>query len=177
MTALRHFATADASPACLSEIRRLVDAAFGDRFTDDDWDHALGGRHVVALDGGRVVAHAAVVPRVIEVSGRPFRTGFVEAVATDAARQGEGIGSTVMDEINAIVRSRFELGALSTGRVSFYERLGWERWQGPTYARYGTDIVRTYDEDGYVFVLRFGPSAGIDLAAPISCESRPGDDW
>jgi hypothetical protein len=43
--------------------------------------------------------------------------------------------------------------------------------------RCGDDLVRTPDEDAGIMVLRFGPSAGVDLAAPISCEARTGDDW
>ena len=53
----------------------------------------------------------------------------------------------------------FELGALATGRWSFYERLGWERWRGPTFARDGDEVIRTEDDDDAVMVLRFGPSA------------------
>ena len=70
-----------------------------------------------------------------------------------------------------------DLGALSTGSPGFYGRLGWERWRGPTYVRRGDDLVRTPDEDAGIMVLRFGPSAGVDLAAPISSEARAGDDW
>jgi aminoglycoside 2'-N-acetyltransferase I len=75
------------------------------------------------------------------------------------------------------VRESFELGGLSTAHHHFYERLGWERWQGPTYVRDGDDVIRTEEEDDGVMVLRFGPSATIDLTAPITCEARPGDDW
>jgi hypothetical protein len=32
-------------------------------------------------------------------------------------------------------------------------------------------------EDDGVMVLRFGPSAAIDLHASMSCDERPGDDW
>lgn len=52
----------------------------------------------------------------------------------------------------------------------------WERWQGPTFARDGAELIRTEEDEG-VMVLRFGPSESIDLRAPISCEARAGDDW
>ena len=32
--------------------RALLDEAFGGDFDDDDWEHALGGMHAVAFDGG-----------------------------------------------------------------------------------------------------------------------------
>jgi aminoglycoside 2'-N-acetyltransferase I len=146
-------------------------------FSDEDWAHTVGGRHVVVADNGIVVAHAAVVPRVLDVGGRPFHTGYLEGVATAPGRQREGIGSIAMTQASAVVRRDFELGALSTGRHAFYERLGWERWQGPTWVRRGTELVRTEDEDDGVMVLRFGPSNDIDRTAPITCEARSGDDW
>jgi aminoglycoside 2'-N-acetyltransferase I len=124
-----------------------------------------------------VLAHAAVVPRQLEVAGRPLRTGYVEAVATDPSRQGEGLGSLVLAEATALVRSEYEFGALSSGLHAFYARHGWERWRGPTFARHGGQAIRTEEDDDGVMVLRFGPSAAIDLTAPLSCEGRRGDDW
>lgn len=165
----------------LDAARALCVAAFaGDpdgEFEDDDWLHALGGWHVVVVEGGTVVAHAAVVPRTIHVAGTPFRTGYVEAVATQPGRHGEGLGSLAMIEIGEIIRREFELGALGTGRWSFYERMGWERWQGPTFVQVDGVDIRTEDDDDGVMVLRFGPSAGIDRRRPIACEQRPGDVW
>ncbi len=75
------------------------------------------------------------------------------------------------------LRREFELGALSTSRHSFYERLGWERGRGPTFVRHGRQLVRTQGEDDGVMVLRFGRSTEVDLDRSISCEARNGDDW
>jgi hypothetical protein len=82
-----------------------------------------------------------------------------------------------MTEANRVVRSTFELGALSTGLWDFYERCGWERWRGPTFVRHGDEIVRTADDDDGIMVLRFGRSGSADLTAAIACERRAGDDW
>lgn len=171
------FRTTDASRNCLDQMRDLFFTAFDERFTEQDWNHTLGGWHFVINEDGFVVAHAAVVRRLIEVAGRSFDAGYVEGVATHPSRQREGLGSLVMGEVARLIRSDFEMGALSTGVRGFYEDLGWERWQGPTYARHGSDLVRTEGEDGGVMVLPCGASQDIDLTAPISCESRPGDDW
>ena len=43
-------------------LRALLGRAFGAGFTDDDWDHALGGTHVLGELAGALVAHASVVP-------------------------------------------------------------------------------------------------------------------
>jgi aminoglycoside 2'-N-acetyltransferase I len=175
--AIRAFTTAAPSEDLLREIRGLLTAAFDGGFSDEDWEHTVGGRHVVVVDNGVVQTHAAVVPRVLHVADRPLRTGYVEGVATAAARRGEGLGSRAMAAASELIRSEFEMGALSTGRHSFYARLGWERWRGPTFARHGPDAIRTEDDDDGLMVLRFGPSRGIDLGAPITCEARRGDDW
>ena len=171
------FTTADASGERLAQIRRLLRTAFEGTFSEEDWEHTLGGWHVVVTDGGVAIAHAAVVSRVLDVADKPFRTGYVEGVATDPARQREGFGSQTMAEVSRLILGEFEMGALSTSVHEFYERLGWERWQGPTYVRHGSKVVRTEDEDNSVMVLRFGPSKDIDLTASISCSSRLGDDW
>lgn len=170
------FATAEAPPGLLDQVRGLLEDAFAD-FNDDAWDHALGGDHVVMTDGGRIVAHGAVVPRTLFVGDLPFAGGYLEAVATAPDRQGEGLGSTLAAGLIAIVRSDFAMGALATGRHSFYEHLGWERWQGPTGVLVERTTVRTPDDDDAVMVLRHGASATIDLASPITCQARPGEPW
>ncbi len=169
--------TADTSRVRLKQIHALLVTAFGDTFTPEDWEHTLGGWHVTVVEAGAVVAHAAVTARTLHINNQVFRSGYVEGVATMPARQGRGLGSMVMSEATNVVRTNFELGALSTGRHGFYERLGWERWRGPTFVRRGSRVVRTPDEDAGVMVLRFGTSQTVDLAAGISCEDRRGDDW
>jgi aminoglycoside 2'-N-acetyltransferase I len=177
MSGVRVLSTAEVPAAELAASRRLMDAAFDD-FTDDDWRHALGGWHAVISRADAVVAHAAVVPRLIVVGGRDFHAGYVEAVAVRPDLQGTGLGSRVMVAVNDVVRARFDLGVLSTGEWHFYERLGWERWQGPAFVR-GRDrvLTRAEDEDDGVMVLRVTASATLDLAAPIACDERDGDSW
>jgi aminoglycoside 2'-N-acetyltransferase I len=169
--------SADAGPVLLARLRALCDRAFGDAYSDDDWHNALGGVHLVAWAGAEPVAHAAVVRRTLEVDGQPIETGYVEAVATDPARQGQGHGSAVMRAANEHIRATYPLGALSTGRWDLYGRLGWERWRGRTWVRDGTELRRTEDDDDGIMVLRFGSTAGLELSAPIVCRARPGDDW
>ena len=161
-------------------LRDLLWAAFpvGDEgFTEDDWQHALGGQHFVLEKDGVIASHASVVERELHVADRPIRTGYVEAVATAPGVQRQGLGSAVMREATAYIREAFELGALGTGEHSFYERLGWRTWQGPTYVRTPDGQRRTPDDDGYILVLTTPTSPQIELSAPISCEWRPGDVW
>jgi len=162
-------------------VRALMGEAFGsdpeERFTDEDWAHALGGTHVVARLGDEIVGHASVVPRTLFVGPDVWATGYVEAVAVRPDQQGRGIGTRLMDEVEDLVRRGYELGALGTGRIAFYTRLGWQVWLGPTHVVRAERWERSPDEDGYVLVLRHGPSADLPLHGPIACEERPGDDW
>jgi hypothetical protein len=53
-------------------------------------------------------------------------------------------------------------------------RVGWRRWQGPTYV-VDTEWRRTPDEDDGVMALEV--AAVLDLTAPIAVERRPGGSW
>lgn len=160
-----------------TQIRALLVKAFEGDFSDDDWSHTLGGWHVIARDNG-IVAHAALVERILEVGGRSFRVGYVEGVATEPSKRRQGLGATVMRRIGQLLEEvEFQLGVLSTSSHAFYERLGWERWQGPTFVRHDDHVVRTADEDDGIMVLRYGAAGNLDLGLPLCCESRAGDDW
>ena len=177
---LRQLPTTALAPEELRALRAVMDAAFGtgeEAFGDDDWVHALGGQHFVLDLDGEILSHASVVERVLEIDGRPLRTGYVEAVATAPARQGAGLGSLVMAEVNAYIRDGFELGALGTGRHQFYERQGWRTWTGPSAVRTPEGDRPTPDDDGYIMVLATPTSPPLDLSVAISCEWRPGDVW
>ena len=174
-------ASADLTTAEVAAIRGVLQRAFTAKpdgtFSDEDWVHALGGVHIVLDVDGRIAAHAAVVERELHVDGRPVRTGYVEAVATEPGEQGRGLGSIVMAEAADVIAAGFELGALSTGSPGFYERLGWRRWTGPSFVRTAAGLVRTAQDDDGILLLDLPGSPPIDPAVPISCEDRAGDVW
>jgi aminoglycoside 2'-N-acetyltransferase I len=178
---LRILRTDELTDAEVARIRGVMLAAFGtdpdEAFTDDDWAHAEGGRHIVLDLDDEVITHAAVVERELHVAGRPLRTGYVEAVATAPSHDGRGYGSQVMEAVNAHIRDTYELGALGTGRFHFYERLGWERWRGRAFVRGPRGLEGTPDEEGFILVLRTPRSPSFDLDGDLSCEWRPGDVW
>ena len=178
---VRRSSTEDLTTLEVAAIRDLLVAAFGtdeeEAFTDDDWEHAVGGVHFVCDLGGEIVAHASVVERTLHVGAQALHTGYVEAVATAPDRQGAGFGSLVMAEANAYIHGTFELGGLGTGRQTFYERLGWQIWTGPTAVRTTEGVRPTPDDDGYIMVLTTPTSPPLDLNATIMCEWRPGDVW
>ena len=165
------------SPQDRLELRALWDAAFDGSFAAEDEDHAYGGVHAVLRHGPSVLAHASVVPRDLVVGEETLRAGYVEAVASLPTRQRRGLGTQVMDALGRLIRQQFELGALSTSAHGFYERLGWERWRGPTYVLRDGARIRTEDEDDGLMVLRTQRTAELDLHLPIACHDRPGDAW
>jgi aminoglycoside 2'-N-acetyltransferase I len=173
--------TTDLTAAETATLRALFDAAWSAKdgeFSEDDWRSATGGVHILLEVEGRIRSHASIVDRVLETGGSALRTGYVEAVATWPVDQQRGHATSVMRAVGAFVHERFELGALDTGIDSFYERLGWERWRGPTAVRTERGVIGTPEEDGLVMVIRTATTpADLDLDAPISCDWRPGDVW
>jgi aminoglycoside 2'-N-acetyltransferase I len=179
-TTIREVPTSDLDPAGIAELRALFAAAWaakGGRFEEEDWRHATGGTHILALVDGRIVAHGALVPRLLEVESRRVDAGYVEAVATDPRAWGRGHGTTVMERVGELIQAGYEVGALSTDAHRFYERLGWERWLGPTFVRTSAGVERTPDDDGGIMVLRTRRTPPFALSGPIVCEWRPGDVW
>jgi aminoglycoside 2'-N-acetyltransferase I len=177
---IRRLPTADLRPADIEAIRAILWAAFegdGEGFTEDDWEHALGGIHVVAEVDGRIVAHASVVPREIHVGTRSLATGYVEAVATEPGMQRTGLGTAVMGVVGEIIREGYELGLLGTGEHGFYERLGWRTWRGRSSVRTAHGERPTPVDDGFLMALETPTSQALDLHAPISCVWRAGDVW
>ena len=159
-------------------LRLLWARAFGNRFTDDDADHAYGGVHVLVRDRERIVAHASAVPRLIRFGDGPWRpVGYVEAVATDPGHQGRGIGRRTMQTLHGEISSRWSVAMLSTGRAKgFYERLGWEPWQGLSFTRTADGVVPD-GEHGGLMILRLDPVVVPDLSVDVTCEDRAGDSW
>jgi aminoglycoside 2'-N-acetyltransferase I len=171
--------TSDLGRAELAEIRELLDAAFAGDFADEDWEHALGGVHLLLSEGDRLVGHASVVQRRLVHRGIGIRAGYVEAVAVRQDRRGRGHGNALLAEVDDVVRRAYDLGALSAADRArrLYERRGWVRWAGETWVLGPDGPVRTPEDDDGVLVLRTPTSPELDLAGPLACDWRPGDVW
>ena len=177
---VRQLTTAELTEAEIAAVRAILRDAFaadGEGFTDDDWAHALGGAHFVLEQDGSIVAHASVVVRELHAGDIPVQSGYVEAVATRPDVQGRGHGTRLMEAANDHIRATYELGALSAAAPRFYERLGWERWLGPTAVRTPAGSVRTPDDDGSIYVLTTPISPSLDRHAVLSIPWRSGDVW
>lgn len=164
-------------------LRAFLDRAYDGDFSDEDWEHALGGDHVWCVDVRGLVAHGSVAGRTLSCAGTILEAGYVEAVAVRADARGRGHGRIVMEALHGLVRERFAIGALCAAVDGYYDRLGWERWRGPTFVAGPAGLrardawIRTEEEDGGIFVLRTPRTPALDLDGPIACEWRPGDVW
>jgi len=168
--------TADLTAGRLAAARALAFEVFDD-MAEDDWEHALGGVHALVVQDGQVVGHASVVQRRLLHGGHAWRTGYVEAVAVRADCRRVGHGTAMMDALERVVRSAYELGALGAtdDGAGFYRARGWLPWQGPLSSFGPAGTVRTPDEDGCVFVLPVG--GPVDLTGELVCDWREGDVW
>jgi len=177
MAQLRIVHTWELPEPTLAAARLLVVEAFDGDFSDQAWEHGLGGLHVLLTEGESLVGHAAVVQRRLVHAGRALRCGYVEAVAVRADRRRHGYGGDLVSAIGQILRGAYEIGALSASEEGqrLYERHGWSRWRGPTSALTPQGVVATPADDGGVFVLSI--SVPLDRDAPLTCDWRDGEVW
>lgn len=174
--------TSDLDTETFDDARAMVGDAFGTGFTDDDWEHALGGMHAIICRHGALIAHAAVVQRRLYVGGDvALRCGYVEALAVREDHRGQGLASALMDGVEQVLRGAFHLGALSTTELGkpIYEGRRWTPWTGPTSVWGPGGPTRTPDDDGALYVLpcSLPPGVVLDPSGPIACDWRNGDVW
>ena len=169
--------TADLDSETRQDVCQMVTTAFAGDFTENDWEHALGGMHALIWRHGAIIAHAAVVQRRLLYRGNALRCGYVEGVAVREDCRGQGLVHALLDGVEQVVRGAYQVGALSSSvrarRV--YAARGWLPWRGPTSVLAPTGPVRTPDDDGTIFVLPVGIS--LDTSADLMCDWRTGDVW
>jgi aminoglycoside 2'-N-acetyltransferase I len=162
-----------------AQIRVLLDAAFECDFSDGDWQNSCGGWRILGFQGGRLVAHAALVGRPMLVDGQMAEVGYVEAIAVDPEYRGRGIGLGLIAAVNQLATAHFELSMLSTDEHEFYARTGWMRFAGKSFVAkdaFTWDSQRSADEDD---LLMFLTRPGESTAGPLRvvCQPRAGDAW
>ncbi|MER8234410.1 GNAT family N-acetyltransferase [Streptomyces sp. NPDC094049] len=177
MTIVRTAPTHEVGAERLRAVRVLLDDAFDGTFSDDDWDHTLGGVHAWAEDERGIAAHGAVVQRRAVHGGRSYRVGYVEGVAVRADLRRRGLGGAVMAELERVIDGAYLFGALgaSDEGAALYRARGWLLWPGRLEALGPGGPVRLADEEGCVFLR---PAAGRTLPgpdSPLAFDWRDGD--
>lgn len=178
MTVLRSVHTADLTASDRTRIRTMLNEAFEGRFDDFDWEHTLGGQHILISVDGTLIAHGAVVQRRFLHRDKSVRCGYVEGVAVHRAHRGRGFAAAVMTEAERLIDHGYALGALSASRAArgLYQARGWRTWPGGTAVLAPSGVTRTPDEDDST-LIRIVPGFLLDDAAPIICDWRDGDVW
>lgn len=169
--------TAELDGETLQRICRMVTDAFAGDFTENDWEHTLGGMHALIWQHGAIIAHAAVVQRRLFYRGSALRCGYVEGTAVREDWRGQGLARALMDAVEQVTRGAYQLGALSSSARArgLYKSRGWLPWAGPTSVLTPTGPTRTPEDDGSVFVLPVDVSP--DTSAELMCDWRLGDVW
>jgi aminoglycoside 2'-N-acetyltransferase I len=136
----------------------------------------VGATHVLGYSNDLLVCHALWVTRYLQAGTNPLmRTAYVEAVATEAKYRRRGFASAVMKHLTGEVQD-YDLAALSPFSVEYYQRLGWELWQGPLFIRTKDNLVPCLDDEE-VMIFRLPKTPLLDLTTSLSAEWRKGELW
>lgn len=124
--------TSGLTPVELAAVHALLTDVFDGDFTDEDWDHTLGGMHAVVVDGRGPVAHGSVVLRRVRAGGRWRRVGYVEGVAVRRDARRTGLGGRIMAALEGVIDRAHDFGALGAGDdgALLYAARGRRVWGG-----------------------------------------------
>ncbi|MHB1327206.1 MAG: GNAT family N-acetyltransferase [Gemmatimonadales bacterium] len=165
-----------ALPAAVrEEILSLCHEAYGENL-NRYFDEIGPGVHLLSREDDKLVSHVMWVDRKLDPGNLPpLRTAYVELVGTRVESQGRGYATQLMNRLADEVTD-YDLAALSPRDPAFYERLGWERWQGPLLVQRPSGIQTADDE---IVMIRRLPNtpADLDLSASLAANWRPGEIW
>lgn len=129
-------------------------------------------RSILIREGGLVIAHAGMIPRVIGTSRGDMTVAGLTRVCSNPVYRGKGLGEIVVREIFGLVRNEifpFSLFQTSCKVRPFYEKLGAtlvtnpigdSRSDDPQKCPFWDDVVLRYPSD------RDWPTGAIDLRGP-----------
>jgi aminoglycoside 2'-N-acetyltransferase I len=133
--------------------------------------------HVLGRINRKLVSHALWITRWLQNGdAKPWRTAYIEAVATEESYRKRGYASAVMRRLAEEIKD-FDIGGLSTGHSKhLYATLGWQLWRGPLFIRTDRGLLATPEEKG-VMVLPLPQTPPLNLDTPLSVEWREGELW
>lgn len=163
-------------PELKKDLLTLLHEAFEGDFSEEDWQHTFGGTRFLGFLDNNLVAHGAVVERLMRINSVEMQVGYVEGVAVSPEHWHKGFGSLLMSEITSFCKSKLIISMLSTDEHLFYSKHGWQRFDGESYVLVDEIEVRSEDEDaGLMYLL--GLNEGIQAPRKAVCSSRDGDAW
>ncbi|MBC7750728.1 MAG: GNAT family N-acetyltransferase [Candidatus Saccharibacteria bacterium] len=168
-------------------IQALCTRAYGEDVWCD-YEYLNTAFHIVGFDAEKIVSHALWVDRSLSVNGAaPLLTAYVEYVATEPCLQGQGLASQLLRFLIAVIQDtvllnaerdddvHYQLAALAPADSSFYQRLGWELWQGELFVRENGQQIATPDDN--VMIYRLASTPKISVQDTLSAEWREGELW
>ena len=162
--------------AMRAAIVELCTAAYQTDFSRFFFYLPTDGLHFIAYRDDQIVSHAVVTTRWLQPERLPIlRTAYVDAVATLPAYQRRGYGSAVLRELASNVTD-YDVACLATDCVTFFERLGWQRWRGPRAGRSSGEIIPTSDQSN-IMILRLANTPYLDLDRSLTIEAQAGRLW
>ncbi|MFD7320211.1 GNAT family N-acetyltransferase [Streptomyces sp. NPDC059875] len=170
-------ATHELGPERLRSIKDMLDTAFDGDFSDEDWDHGLGGIHAWIEDEHGIAAHGSVIMRRVLHNGRSHRVGYVEAVGVRQDRRRQGLGGLVTAELERVIDGAYAFGALSASEdgATLYRARGWELWKGRIEALSPDGIVHLPEEEDSTYLRAAAARPLPDPAAALVFDWRDGD--
>lgn len=155
----------------------LLVEGFSSDFTYDDFQHTLGGMHVIAYDQQKMVGHVAIVQRNMAINDDPISVGYVEAMVVEENYRRQGIGASLMQHTNEIISACYQLGLLSASEEGqkLYRSVGWKVWKGALFEQQQRHYIRSIEEEGGV--MAWSAHDNIDFTASLYCDFRGGDQW
>lgn len=172
---VERIATAALPQNTRSAILSLCKYAYDEDLTGYLNDIGLGV-HLLGWDDSDLVSHVMWVDRRLDPGNLPpLNAAYVELVGTHPAHQRRGHATALMQRLATEIES-YDIGALSPSDPAFYERLGWESWQGPLLIQSPSGIEASPDEAAMILRLPATPST-LDLTASLAVSWRPGEIW
>ncbi len=159
-------ADGDVRPEDRETLEQWTRELFGDAEEKYDWARP-DWRILVRVDGV-LAAHAAITQRTISANEEPARVGGIGSVMSPPEFQGKGHAKAAMLRAHEFMRETLglEFGFLfcSAHLLRYYQRLGWERIDGPvSFAQDDGDA--TWQEETMVLPLtgRSWPGPPVDI--------------
>jgi aminoglycoside 2'-N-acetyltransferase I len=157
-------------------IKSMLNAAYEDDFSEEDWIHTFGGVRFLGMISGEIVAHGAIVPRKISINEELMVVGYLEGIAVSSNHQRQGVGRQLLSSITDFCRSEYQISMLSTDEFDFYGNLGWKRFSGKSGVLINSEVMLTPDEDEGLMYLIGQPGFTQEISSAY-CDPREGDHW
>ena len=115
-------------------IAELVEAAFGQPDEARLVEALVAGGHavleLVAVDDSGLVGHVLFSRLVVEAGGAPFQAVALAPVGVSPDQQGQGIGTSLIEEAHRRLRLAGEALSVVLGEPAYYGRFGYTHPRG-----------------------------------------------